>query len=216
MIKNNKRLYNNLIQNISKTIKNILNEGIQNFNPMDYEDDEDDLINKQTIDNLTIVDALIDMFNGVIDKVKKFGTRKKILQALYPTICIYISIDNVYYVKIFEYELRDISYSKPDIRKLKNILNKNLYKFRISLEFFCFNDFRYDVKRRTLDNAVEIIKRYIHNPDIKNKYKAKIMGQIDEFRIIVDNKTGLNFYPAFENILVCLNDYLEYLKSQEI
>lgn len=51
---NNKlQLYNNIMKNISKEIKLILNEDIQNFNPVDYEDDAHDIINQDTISNLT-------------------------------------------------------------------------------------------------------------------------------------------------------------------
>ena len=42
---NNKvQLYNIIMQNVSKEIKHILNEDIQNFNPVDYEDDVHDII----------------------------------------------------------------------------------------------------------------------------------------------------------------------------
>ena len=49
----NNRLYNKIINNISYTVKRILNEEIQNFNPVDYQDTEQDIIDNDTVNNIT-------------------------------------------------------------------------------------------------------------------------------------------------------------------
>jgi hypothetical protein len=46
----NKTLYNKLINNISKEVKRILNEDIQDFNVVDYQDDNQNLIDHDSID----------------------------------------------------------------------------------------------------------------------------------------------------------------------
>lgn len=52
----NKKLFNKLMDNISYQIKRILNEDVENFNPVDYEDDSivlrDDIIQASGIDNI--------------------------------------------------------------------------------------------------------------------------------------------------------------------
>lgn len=47
---NNKKLYNQIMFNISREIKHILNEDIQRFNVDDYEEDDSDLIDSDTIE----------------------------------------------------------------------------------------------------------------------------------------------------------------------
>ena len=50
---NNKQLYNQIIHNVSKAVKQTLNEEIQNFNPVDYQEDDTDIISQQDIDAIT-------------------------------------------------------------------------------------------------------------------------------------------------------------------
>lgn len=49
----NNQLYNKIINNISYAVKRILNEEIQNFNPVDYQDTEQDIIDNDTVNNIT-------------------------------------------------------------------------------------------------------------------------------------------------------------------
>ena len=51
---NNIQLYEKIMRNISKEIKRILNEYIQNFDIGDYQEDETDIINHQDINSVTI------------------------------------------------------------------------------------------------------------------------------------------------------------------
>ena len=50
----NNNLYKKIIRNIGYTLKSVLNEDIQNFDVTDYSDDEDDIIDNNTIDYLSI------------------------------------------------------------------------------------------------------------------------------------------------------------------
>lgn len=59
----NKALYERIIRNISKEIKSVLNEDIQNFTPSEYSDDELDLIDRNAIRNITITTADKNIFN---------------------------------------------------------------------------------------------------------------------------------------------------------
>ena len=49
---NNKYLYEKIMRNISKQIKHILNEDIQNFDVTDYEEDEDSVLDQQEVSEL--------------------------------------------------------------------------------------------------------------------------------------------------------------------
>lgn len=59
----NRALYERIIRNISKEIKNVLNEDIQNFTPSEYSDDELDLVDRNAIRNITITTADKNIFN---------------------------------------------------------------------------------------------------------------------------------------------------------
>ena len=50
---NIKSLYEKIMQSVSKEVKRILNEDIQKFNPVDYEDDEHDIIDQDTVQTLS-------------------------------------------------------------------------------------------------------------------------------------------------------------------
>lgn len=52
MRRSNKILYEQIIKNISKNIKKILNEDIQNFDVADYEEDDIDIIDHDTIESV--------------------------------------------------------------------------------------------------------------------------------------------------------------------
>ena len=52
-MRNNKQLYNQIIHNVSKVVKRTLNEEVQNFNPVDYQEDDTDIINSESVESLT-------------------------------------------------------------------------------------------------------------------------------------------------------------------
>lgn len=49
----NKKLYNNIIRNVSREVKRALNEELEKFNPTDYDSDEIDIISHHDIRNVS-------------------------------------------------------------------------------------------------------------------------------------------------------------------
>lgn len=71
----NKTLYNKLINNISKEVKRILNEDIQDFNVVDYQDDNQNLIDHDSIDATLIRKPKnIDEENRFFEKIEPSET----------------------------------------------------------------------------------------------------------------------------------------------
>ena len=64
---NNKGLYNKIMCSVSKEVKHILNEDIQKFDVVDYEDDEDNIITHETVDNICITDPAIKSLLDILD-----------------------------------------------------------------------------------------------------------------------------------------------------
>lgn len=72
MIENKKYLYEKIMYNISKNIKHILYENNQNFSTQDYQEAENELINNQEIENMTIDDTLrIKALATLLDRTEK-------------------------------------------------------------------------------------------------------------------------------------------------
>lgn len=81
-------LYYNIIYNISKAIKFSLNEAIQNFNPSEYTEDEQDVIDNQTINDILEFDY--NTFNEMAKIFQKLKIPKKLKPFFIPFL-IYIS-----------------------------------------------------------------------------------------------------------------------------
>ena len=63
MEKTKKILYENIIYNISKEVKRVLNEDNQRFTPVEYAEDDQDLVDGNTVRNITITKANRNIFN---------------------------------------------------------------------------------------------------------------------------------------------------------
>lgn len=72
MKQNNKKLYEKIIYNVSKQVKQALFEDIQNFDVGDYHDNEDEIIDNHDIENMTIDKSLrVKALASILDRTEK-------------------------------------------------------------------------------------------------------------------------------------------------
>lgn len=131
-----KQLYNKLIQSISKGIKKTLNEEIQNFDVTDYNDDEQDIINNQTISDFMGFDY--SKFNDLVDMFNNLNIPEETKNFLQPIFSIIIQGEKgrqktEYY---FYYD-KNIEFDNINFLKKVNKLNKKYEKtFSVQVSFF--------------------------------------------------------------------------------
>lgn len=78
-MQSSKHLYNQIMSRISNSVKRVLNEDIQNFDVIDYDDDENNLIDNDTIKQITILkvhnfDELKDAVNFKVSVFNQLDT----------------------------------------------------------------------------------------------------------------------------------------------
>lgn len=129
---NNKYLYNIIMRNVSREVKRILNEDIQNFNPVDYEDDEHDIIDQDTVFDLSSYhpktkEELQDIIEKKVEKerIRLRGKRNQIYNIDLTDVDISKIIDMSYlFLPI------GVTLTKNNKRWTLDISNWNLYRVR--------------------------------------------------------------------------------------
>lgn len=209
----NQQLYNRIIYNISKEVKRALNEDLQKFDVTDYEDDENIIIDNQTIYNIT----KLDNFYNVIDNIKSFDIRHGIKQILLPELQITVKGD-----LRFNYYLSSIEKTiekTPDFKKLENILKlTDVSEFTVELHFEFnaqFFETYYHLHRDDTIKTADIIKYFVSTKDLKEYNMDQYITSYDAILSINNynkNKT-ITIQEGFNNMMDFLNEYIEYLKE---
>lgn len=224
MRKNNEILYEQIIRNISHQIKHILNEQYEQFDVTEYNDNEENIIDNQEIFNLT--DGQFFKLAEIQQKIKKLNIIQPMKYQLLPSIDI---IENDLFTSSidFYYEVNENMIKDSDIKKLKNIFNKNLRFYRIVL---CFN-FYYDeseLSQEDLNTAIQIVKKFIRTTPIKKLYNAKkefyegdlkvSRTQLEgEYQIFINGiETKRTLQESFNDLMNCLDDYINYLTTLKL
>ena len=224
MRKNNKILYERIMRNISRQIKHILNEQYEQFDVTEYNDNEENIIDNQEIFNLT--DRQFFKLAEIQQKIKKLDIIQPMKYQLLPSIDIiennFNTLSSDFYYKFNENMIKDI-----DIKRLKNIFNKNLRFYRIVL---CFNMY-YDeseLSQEDLNTAIQIVKNFIRKTPIKKLYNAKKQfyegylqisrTQLEgEYQISINGlETKRTLQESFNDLMNCLDNYINYLTTLKL
>lgn len=224
MRKNNKILYEQIMRNISRQIKHILNEQYEQFDVTEYNDNEENIIDNQEIFNLT--DGQFFKLAEIQQKIKKLNITQPMKYQLLPSIDI-IENDLLTSSIDFYYEVNENMIKDSDIKKLKNIFNKNPRFYRIVL---CFN-FYYDeseLSQEDLNTAIQIVKKFIRTTPIKKLYDAKkefyegdlkvSSTQLEgEYQIFINGiETKRTLQESFNDLINCLDNYINYLTTLKL
>lgn len=199
---NNKQLYEKIMRNISKQVKNALNEDIQKFDTSDYQENDDDIINNQDIENIT---NTYNLLSNTINKAFKKANRdirnkafKKVNRDIrrgedaynYRLDGDFLSPYNDMYIEygLLGYIPRGLRVSKKDVKNLEKQISDYLTE-----------DYMYDAEFMNLYNDFAFKKNIL--VDIVNNSKGELI-YVDKadihFYIIKEGNTAV-IYGIFEN-----------------
>lgn len=177
-------LYNTIIYNISKGVKKSLNEDIQNFNPVDYTEDEQDIIDSQNVNDILGFDY--NTFNDMAKVFQSLKIPKKLKPFLIPFFNIYKQDKGYYqdYTDAWEViYIQQLNNTKlPAFFNIKDIAKKQnktaIYKLEV--EFSSPQPYDgYDITDEKREKCISFIKNFLIN-DIENN--------------IIDNKINNLYY----------------------
>lgn len=167
----NKQLYNNIIYNISKAIKQSLNEEIQNFDVTDYSDTEQDIIDSQTVSGFTGFDY--SKFNDLVNRFNSLDISEESKEILQPIFSLIINTGPKKYKRIVNYQFyndRNIEFDNIDFLNKIQKFNKN-YKGIFDVYTSFFNNLKhlsFNENRDILSRYIEFVHVYIYyNSNVK-------------------------------------------------
>lgn len=227
------QLYETIIRNISKEIKHILNEGLENFDIVDYEDNENQLIDNQTIDTVLNYSPSF-ITNYALRTYKKLYKKcEKVLDKLYNKGIIdgkhvdilmpYIELDNEEFDDIdsLDKTLCDEDGNKENAKDtwktIITFIQNNESNKSTSLIFGLYIDDLYKSSDKAIYNFLLRFLDYIKN-DI-DYCQSSIIGDEDNiyhytcFELDIYNN-DYDIYINICNIFKVFEKYIDYLQNE--
>ena len=220
----NRQLYNKIIHNISKGVKKSLNEDIQNFNPVDYNEDEYDIIDNQTVKK--VIDFDYNDFDDIADKFKQLELSQKAKSIFFPILSIYEQVNGKDKIMLWSYNFfsnKEPFVTKKFINTIKYIKQKKEIHFNLVISFNYYNDivFKSNITPYMADQCMTLLRAFI----IKISSDIHITWKIDNQLIVAifdkyqGNPTDFinNINNIYEGLKLCkeiFNKYLNYLNER--
>lgn len=219
----NRQLYNKIIYNISKGVKKSLIEDIQNFNPVDYNEDEYDIIDSQTVKK--IIDFDYNDFDDIADKFKQLELSYKAKSIFFPILSIYEQV-NKDKILLWSYNFfsdKEQFVTKKFIDTIKYIKQKKEIHFNLVISFNYYNDivFNSNLTPYMVDQCMTLLRGFIIkiSNDIHINWKIDnwlIVAVFDKYQEVQDDFIN-NINNIYEGLKLCkeiFNKYLNYLNEK--
>ena len=185
----NNLLYKRLIYNISKEVKNILNEHIQKFNPIDYDYEDNEIIDNQDIANITKFDYIL--YDNIVEQFNSLKIPKKLKIILLPNFFM-----NMYrygfrpdYGFCYNYNFNSKKQfnNKEFINTIKSFKKVNqMYEVKLTFKYLDYFIERYNLTQTKVDKCKELLNSFINQLSICNIY---LDIQINDYSITISCST---------------------------
>lgn len=222
-----RQLYNKLIQNISKSVKQSLIENIQDFSPADYNDDEQEIINNQTIKN--VIGFTYTDFNIIVNRFNQLKIPRKLKLLFSPTFSITetrLGWSAVLYSYNFHYNQKDQFASDMLLKSIERLKRGNdiQYELIITLDYYnsCYSNDNSNTHTTSQDQYMTLIRDFVFG-EIKDInvdwtiHMSKVYITCKNAKPAQSNKDGNGIVNSIEEgfmlIKEVLNKYVDYLEE---
>lgn len=223
----NKHLYNKLIYNISKEVKNILNEHIQKFNPLDYDSEYNEIIDNQDIASITKFDYIL--YDDIVEQFNSLKIPKKLKIILLPNFFMNMHQygfrpDYGFYYN-YNFNSKKQFNNKEFIDTIKSFKNANqMYEVKLTFKYLGYFIEQYNLTQSKIDKCKELLNSFINQLSICN---IDLDIQINDYSITIScstiepdllqhkRKNGIitGIDEGLERIYTVLERYINFLEE---
>lgn len=219
-------LYKQLIYNISKEVKKALNEDIQNFNPIDYDYEDNEIIDNQDIENIIGFNYIL--YDDIVEQFNSLKIPKKLKIILLPNFFMNMHQygfrpDYGFYYN-YNFNSKKQFNNKEFINTIKSFKKVNqMYEVKLTFKYLGWFTEQYNLTQTQIDACKDLLNSFINQLSVNNidldiqvnSYSITISCSTIEPDLLQHRKKGIitGIDEGLERIYKVLEKYINFLEE---